>query len=155
MTKKQKDRSMGGRKMTKKQKDHRMGGSKMTQEQKDKRKETQFGGSKMTQDHGMGGSKMNKTQKKSQFGGDDPERINWRKVLKQVVMDNKGPMMVAEIISKVQTYAETNGKTVPTAANIRQKFRTVNGKWCCAWVGKMFKIKRFKAKRGLVVSLNH
>ena len=107
--------------------------------------------------YGMGGSKMNKTQKKTQFGGDDPKRINWRKVLKQVVMDNKGPMMVAEIISKVQTYAETNGKTVPTAANIRQKFKTVNGKWCCAWVGKMFKIKRFKAKRGLaalVVSLN-
>jgi hypothetical protein len=148
MTKKQKDArklyGMGGSKMSKKQKDKRMGGSKMTKKQREKQK-----------DHRMGGSKMNKTQKKSQFGGDDPKRINWRKVLKQVVMDNKGPMMVAEIISKVQTYAETNGKTVPTAANIRQKFRTVNGKWCCAWVGKMFKIKRFKAKKGLVVSLNH
>ena len=119
-----------------------MGGSKMTKKQKDASK-----------DHRMGGSKMNKTQKKSQFGGDDPKRINWRNVLKQVVMDNKGPMMVAEIISKVQTYAETNGKTVPTAANIRQKFRTVNGKWCCAWVGKMFKIKRSKVKRDSVVSL--
>jgi hypothetical protein len=129
---------MGGSKMTKKQKDHRMGGSKMTKKQKD---------------HGMGGSKMNKTQKKSQFGGDDPKRINWRKVLKQVVMDNKGPMMVAEIISKVQTYAETNGKTVPTAANIRQKFKTNKGKNCCAWVGKMFKIKRSKVKRDCVVSL--
>jgi hypothetical protein len=144
MTKKQKDHRMGGSKMTKKQKDRSMGGSKMTKKQKDKRKL-----------YGLGGSKMTKTQKKSQFGGDDPKRINWRKVLKQVVMDNKGPMMVAEIISKVQTYAETNGKTVPKPANIRQKFKTVNGKWCCAWVGKMFKIKRFKAKRGLVVSLNH
>ena len=95
----------------------------------------------------------NKTQKKSQFGGDDPKRINWRNVLKQVVMDNKGPMMVAEIISKVQTYAETNGKTVPTAANIRQKFKTNKGKNCCAWVGKMFKIKRSKVKRDCVVSL--
>ena len=137
---------MGGSKMTKKQKDaskvYGMGGSKMTKKQKDASK-----------DHRMGGSKMNKTQKKSQFGGDDPERINWRKVLKQVVMDNKGPMMVAEIISKVQTYAETNGKTVPTAANIRQKFKTNKGKNCCAWVGKMFKIKRSKVKRDCVVSL--
>ena len=114
--------------MTKKQKDHRLGGSKMNKKQKDARKKTQFGGA-------------------------DPKRINWQNVLKQVVMDNKGPMTVAEIISKVQTYAETNGKTVPTAANIRQKFRTVNGKWCCAWVGKMFKIKRSKVKRDCVVSL--
>ena len=128
--------------MTKKQKDRSMGGSKMSKKQKVAAKV-----------YGMGGSKMNKTQKKTQFGGDDPKRINWQNVLKQVVMDNKGPMMVAEIISKVQTYAETNGKTVPTAANIRQKFKTNKGKNCCAWVGKMFKIKRSKVKRDCVVSL--